>query len=167
MSVATIILRPTNKESDTMENEPVNNEPTIPAIQHPVLVALNEKVDTLTTDNERIRANRDYYLTLANDRYNTIEKMRESIKNFLIENIENVDSDDAKELADFCGIEVTKTMNVSGTITFSGTVEVSIFDEIDSDSMRYNADVTLDVGLGTEEVNNLDYDFEYLDITEY
>jgi hypothetical protein len=59
-------------------------------------------------------------------------------------------------------------VSISGTISFAGTVEVSIFDEEALDDVRYNTNVSdLTVDFNGEELSGLDYDTEDVEWTDY
>jgi hypothetical protein len=59
-------------------------------------------------------------------------------------------------------------VSISGTINFSGTVEVSIFDEEALDDVRYNTNVSdLSVEFNGDYLDGLDYDTDDVEWTDY
>jgi len=74
----------------------------------------------------------------------------------------------AREILEECNIEATKTVSISGNITFSGTVEISVFDDEDLEDVRYNTNVSnLEVDFNGEELSGLEYDTEDVEWSEY
>ena len=71
----------------------------------------------------------------------------------------------AKEIADIFGLEITKSVNVSGTITFSGQIEISIFDDVD-DLSRYELDADVNVSYSYDSLSNFDYDLDSVEFEE-
>jgi hypothetical protein len=71
----------------------------------------------------------------------------------------------AKEIADIFGLEITKSVNVSGTITFSGQIEISIFDDVD-DLSRYELDADVNVSYGYDSLSSFDYDLDSVEFEE-
>jgi hypothetical protein len=71
----------------------------------------------------------------------------------------------AREIADIFGLEITRTVNVSGTITFSGQIEVSIFDDTD-DLSRYELDADVNVSYGYDSLSSFDYDLDSVEFEE-
>jgi hypothetical protein len=135
----------------------VLGETVIP--NHPVLAQLKEQIETLT-------GQRDSWITdhnIMRDRWvnakAAIEALKSNVKNLILENHDNVDEDFLKELAEAMEIELTKSISVQGTINFSGSVEVSIFEDLDD--ISYNVSVDgLDISAYGENLWHLDYDVE-------
>jgi myo-inositol catabolism protein IolC len=97
-----------------------------------------------------------------------IEALKSNVRQLIVDNIDSLDRDFAEALAEAMDIELTKTVSISGTISFAGTVEVSIFDEEALDDVRYNTNVSdLTVDFNGEELSGLDYDTEDVEWTDY
>ena len=135
----------------------VLGEAVIP--NHPVLAQLKEQIETL-------EGQRDSWITdhnIMRDRWvnakAAIEALKSNVKNLILENHDNVDEDFLKELAEAMEIELTKSISVQGTINFSGTVEVSIFEDLDDISYNVNVD-GLEVSAYGENLWHLDYETE-------
>ena len=128
---------------------------------HPVLTQLKEQIETLT-------GQRDSWITdhnIMRDRWvnakASIEAYKSNVKELIIDNIDSLDKDFAEALADAMDIELTRRVSISGTINFSGTVEVSIFDEDVLEDVRYNTNVSdLNVEFNGEYLDDLDYETE-------
>ena len=103
--------------------------PTEPAVSnHPVLLALNEKVERLEkelAEKERYRvSNADQLRTLRYDH----ESKKLKLKDFLVSLVEEEDLhyDNAKTIADIFDILLTKRIDIEYNITASVTIEVPI-----------------------------------------
>ena len=135
---------------------------------HPVLTNLKEQIETLT--GQRDSWERDH--NIMRDRWvnakAAIEALKSNVRQLIVDNIDSLDRDFAEALAEAMDIELTKTVSISGTISFAGTVEVSIFDEEALDDVRYNTNVSdLTVDFNGEELSGLDYDTEDVEWTDY
>ena len=135
---------------------------------HPVLTNLKEQIETLT--GQRDSWERDH--NIMRDRWvnakAAIEALKSNVKQLIVDNIDSLDRDFAEALAEAMDIEMTKTVSISGTISFAGTVEVSIFDEEALDDVRYNTNVSdLTVDFNGEELSGLDYDTEDVEWSDY
>ena len=71
----------------------------------------------------------------------------------------------AKDIAEIFGLEITKMVNVSGNITFSGQIEISIFDDVD-DLSRYELDADVNVSYSYDSLSNFDYDVDSVEFEE-
>jgi hypothetical protein len=135
---------------------------------HPVLTSLREQIETLT--GQRDSWERDH--NIMRDRWvnakAAIEALKSNVRQLIVDNIDSLDRDFAEALAEAMDIELTKTVAISGSISFSGTVEVSIFDEEALDDVRYNTNVSdLTVDFNGEELSGLDYDTEDVEWMDY
>jgi hypothetical protein len=97
--------------------------------------------------------------TLRDMRYNLGELLKTQIDNELITNT------GAKEIAELVGLDLTKSVNVSGTITFSGQIEISIFDDVDELS-RYDVEADVNVSYEYDSLNSFDYDVDSVEFEE-
>ena len=109
----------------------VENEPTIPTSQHPVLTALNEKVATLEAEVAKARELESERVATANRLRNEKWQYEERVKNVLIEALEDHDEDTVKYIASQLGIELTKTKTVEVNVTFTIDLEYEIGEEPD------------------------------------
>lgn len=122
------------------------------------LEAKNKQIASHDATLEMVRNDRDHYRgkydTLVTDLKDTIVQMVEH---------SGLDHDHAKNILDACSIEATKTINIEGTITFSGSVELSIFDEFD----KYELYSDLSMTYGNESIYDLSYDVDEADESLY
>ena len=135
---------------------------------HPVLTNLKEQIETL--EGQRDSWERDH--NIMRDRWvnakAAIEALKSNVRQLIVDNIDSLDRDFAEALAEAMDIELTKTVSISGTISFAGTVEVSIFDEEALDDVRYNTNVSdLSVEFNGDYLDGLDYDTEDVEWTDY
>jgi hypothetical protein len=141
----------------------VLGEAVIP--NHPVLAQLKEQIATLEGQRDSWKRDHDIMRERWVNSQAAIEALKSNVKNLILENHDNVDEDFLKELAEAMEIELTKSISISGTINFSGTVEVSIFEDLDD--IRYNVDVdSLDVSAYGSDLYRFDYDLEDVEYEE-
>lgn len=129
--------------------------------EHPVLKQLKDKVASLEEQLEQSNRSKDYYMKIATERGNAHATMKNALTSILTElyNDDEISQEAARKIAEACDIEITKEITISGSISFSGTVEVSIFE--DTDDLRYNVDVdSLDVSAFGNSLYQFDYDLE-------
>lgn len=144
----------------------VLGETVIP--DHPVLAQLKEQIETLTGQRDSWKQDHDIMRDRWVNAKASIEAYKSNVKELIVENIDSLDRDFAQALAEAMDIELTRTVSISGTINFSGTVEVSIFDEDVLDDVRYNTNVSdLSVEFNGEYLDNLDYETEDVEWSEY
>ena len=72
----------------------------------------------------------------------------------------------AQEIAEMIGINPTKTVTVTGTISFTGQLEMSIFDDVDNLD-RYDVSVSsFDLDYNYDSLSNVDFDIESVEFEE-
>lgn len=132
-----------------------------PVSEHPVLNNLKEQVATLQKNYDDMRDR--YWNSKA-----AIEALKSNVKEILVECVSNdtIDVEIAKRIAEAVDIEVTKRVIISGTITFSGYAEVSMFDE--HDSVSYDTGIDhLDISYNGYSLDSLDYELDDAELEEY
>jgi hypothetical protein len=135
---------------------------------HPVLAQLKEQIETLTGQRDSWKQDHDIMRDRWVNAKAATEALKSNVKELIVENIDSLDKDFAEALAEAMGIELTKTVAISGTINFSGTVEVSIFDEEALDDVRYNTNVSdLSVEFNGDYLDSLEYDTEDVEWSDY
>lgn len=128
---------------------------------HPVLTQLKEQIETLTGQRDSWKQDHDIMRDRWVNAKAAIEALKSNVKELIVDNIDSLDKDFAKALAEAMDIELTRRVSISGNITFSGTVEVSIFDEDVLDDVRYNTYASgLEVEFNGDQLDNLDYETE-------
>jgi hypothetical protein len=152
---------------DGIETFTIINDPMIPESQHPVLTALNEKITSLEKQVAEANARTDYARSNASRYLQSFENLESSLKAVLLElhESEEIENDVAEKIATATGISLLKEILISGTITFSGKIEVSIFEEVESYSLHHHLSASLDLDYEGESVTDLDYDVEDAEIS--
>lgn len=134
---------------------------------HPVLTQLKEQIETLTGQRDSWKQDHDIMRDRWVNAKASIEAYKSNVKELIIDNIDSLDRDFAQALAEAMDIELTRRVSISGAINFSGTVEVSIFDEDVLDDVRYNTNVSdLSVEFNGEYLDDLDYETEDVEWSE-
>jgi len=129
--------------------------------------ALANRVNDLTKELEVAVSNakrweENYYRESRN-----LDQIRNNLGELLKTQIEHelVTNTGAKEIAELVGVELTKTVNVSGTLSFSGQIEISIFDDTD-ELNRYELEADLNVAYGYDALGNFDYDLDSVEFED-
>lgn len=133
--------------------------------QHPVLTSLKEQIANLEKQLEDVTRVKDYSQKIATERGNKLFTMENTLRSVLEQlfSEESISENAAQYIAEACEIELTKTVSVSGTISFSGTLEVSIFQDIEN--IEYHANTNdLSVSFYGETLENLDYSVEDVEV---
>jgi hypothetical protein len=129
--------------------------------------ALANRVNDLTKELEVVKASNDDWRERYGKEQNKIYEIRNNLGELLKTQIEHelITNTGAKEIAELVGIELTKTVTVTGSVSFQGTIEISIFDDTDELS-QYDIEVDLNVSHDYDSLNNFDYDVESMEFEE-
>jgi hypothetical protein len=155
-----------NVEVKDLPPSPMSS-PTLVGIESGAFTKLGEleaELEGVKAELDASRANADDWRNRHMSLYNNLGEMQEQLKNVLTELVSSgsIEKEHAKTIADHCGIEVTRYVGVSGNITFSANVEVSVFDEDDLDTYSFSASY-LSLEYQGEEVIDLNYDIEHVE----
>lgn len=132
---------------------------------HPVLVQYQDKINDLENDRDSWKRDHDIMRERWVNAKAAIEAYKSNVKELIVDNIDSLDKDFAEALAEAMDIELTRRVSISGAINFSGTVEVSIFEDLDD--VRYNVNVSdLSIDYNGEYLDDLDYETEDVEWTE-
>lgn len=139
---------------------PVNNDLGIET-------ALAMQISDLNKELALSHANANDWRERFGKEQNKISEIRENLGELLKTQIEHelITNTGAKEIAELVGIELTKTVTVTGSVSFQGTIEISIFDDTD-DLSQYDMEVDLSVTHNYDSMNNFDYDVESMEFEE-
>ena len=129
--------------------------------------ALAMQITDLQKELELSHANANDWRERYTKEQNKIYEIRNNLGELLKTQIEQelVTNTGAKEIAELVGIELTKTVTVTGSVSFQGTIEISIFDDTDELS-QYDIEVDLNVSHDYDSLNNFDYDVESMEFEE-
>jgi hypothetical protein len=120
------------------------------------------KKDIEVLENKAKRWEENYYREARQ-----IDEIRNNLGELLKTQIEHelVTNAGAKEIAELVGCQLTKTVNVSGTMSFSGQIEISIFEDTD-ELDRYELEADLNVAYGYDALGNFDYDLDSVEFED-
>ena len=130
--------------------------------------ALAYRVKDLEAELESVKAGSARWEESFYNQNRKHSDMVEGIEKLLINLIDRelITNTGAQELAEMAGINPTKTVTVTGTISFSGQIEMSVFDDIDNLD-RYDISVSgLDLDYNYDSIVNLDYDLESVEFED-
>jgi hypothetical protein len=129
--------------------------------------ALAMQITDLQKELELSHANANDWRERYTKEQNKIYEIHNNLGELLKTQIEHelVTNTGAKEIAELVGIELTKTVTVTGSVSFQGTIEISIFDDTDELS-QYDIEVDLNVSHDYDSLNNFDYDVESMEFEE-
>lgn len=153
--------------TDVIDNVYNIPKPASTESSHPVLQQLKDEISSLQADLAKALENEQFYRNLSANRARETDAVKNSLKDVLTQkfNEGELDSEVAKYIAEACEVELTRYVTISGNITFSGEVEVSMFEQFDE--IAYNMSVdSIDISYDGEALGNLDYDVESADYEE-
>ena len=129
--------------------------------------ALAMQISDLNKELALSHANANDWRERFGKEQNKISEIRENLGELLKTQIEHelITNTGAKEIAELVGIELTKTVTVTGSVSFQGTIEISIFDDTD-DLSQYDLEVDLNVSHSYDSLNSFDYDVESMEFEE-
>lgn len=129
--------------------------------------ALAMQISDLNKELALSHANANDWRERFGKEQNKISEIRENLGELLKTQIEHelITNTGAKEIAELVGIELTKTVTVTGSVSFQGTIEISIFDDAD-DLSQYDLEVDLNVTHDYDSLNSFDYDVESMEFEE-
>lgn len=138
---------------------------SVPAepITHPVLKQLQDKIADLEHDRDSWKQDHDIMKERWVNGLAAIDAIKSNVKNAILEAVaeDELGKTRARELFEACEIEATKSVTISGSISFSGQVEVSVFDEDVLEDVRYNLSTNnLEIEFNGEYLSGIDYDIE-------
>lgn len=130
---------------------------------HPVLQQLKDRIVELelTVTNQATAIG-----DLRSKNYNQLvdhSGFKQNVIDLLTEGLASGDisNDLAEKWARDLDIELTREVLVSGTISFSGKVSISIFEDIDRYSLMSNVSVdSLDISAYGQDLDSFDYDLD-------
>ena len=149
---------------DGIEMKDLPPSPMLVGVETQTFTKLGEletELEGVKAELDASRANADDWRLRHTSMYNQLGEMQDKLKKILTELVSSgsIEKEHAKTIADECGIEVTRYVGVSGNISFSANVEVSVFDEDDLDTYSFSASY-LSLEYQGEDVIDLNYDIE-------
>jgi len=158
MSVADATIYPTTKKEEQ------NMETTIAELYNPNMLVTYKKITNGETEYKTEKVT-DIEWLLENSRKNNDRNVEMNNKVFKLENVLTTYAQDAdedtleviKEVADIFNIELTKEIEIVGTMTFSATITVPLTEDYDLESLAQDA---LQVSSWGGDVDVSDYSVE-------
>jgi len=157
MSVVDATIYPTTKKEETVEQ-------TIAELYNPTLLVTYKKIENDQTEYVTDKVT-DIEWELAQGRRNAKRNSQMNDKVFTLENMLHTYCQEATEpdmafiteIAELFDISLTKEIEVTGTISFSATVRVSLTDDYDIESM-VNDEISVSSYGGDVDVNDFSLD---------
>jgi hypothetical protein len=135
----------------------------------PTVAELEAKIADLEDRLVKMTDLKEKWYSSNQSAINTAYTRENAVKAWLIEQVseENITREPAEALAEIMGFEATRTVSVSGTVSFTGELEVSIF-EPNQEFGAYDTEINyFDVSINGEDVVNLDYGVDDLNVDLY
>jgi hypothetical protein len=139
-------MKYTNKQKEAPMDQMQTSYPTvIPATEQ----FLNNQITAL---QESIKSKDEHIQRITQRDYSTaaeMQRMRDAMHEWTLTALaeDNVTEDSANEIAEICGFELTKEVEVEVSVTYNLTLQVpynedveSIVNDIDFESVSYNSD---------------------------
>jgi hypothetical protein len=98
-------------------------------------------------------------LTETNNRFS---KSVDKLKDYLVENYEEIGEEHAKEIAEIFSIELSNTVEVEFNVTIKATITIPINEEV-SDLSTYDFDVEISSNNNDYEIEEFDADIDSID----
>ena len=119
----------------------------------------NAEYATVTADD----ISRTYWqkdaLKETNDRNS---RAQDKVKEYLVENYDEIGSEHADEIARILGIDLHKTVDVEFNVTIKATISMPVNEDV-SDLSVYDFDVTIESNESKYEVQEFDADIDSID----
>jgi len=98
-------------------------------------------------------------LTETNNRFS---RSLDKLKDYLVENYEEIGEEHAKEIAEIFSIELSNTVEVEFNVTIKATITIPINEEV-SDLSTYDFDVEISSNNDDYEIEEFDADIDSID----
>jgi hypothetical protein len=89
-------------------------------------------------------------------------KAQDKLKDYLVENYEEIGEEHAKEIAEIFSIELSNTVEVEFNVTIKATITIPINEEV-SDLSTYDFDVEISSNNNDYEIEEFDADIDSID----
>lgn len=128
--------------------------------------ALAMRVEDLSKELEVAKASSTKWEENYYHEHRKYVDLQNTIKDFLISfNTEGVlETQYLRQIANACDLELTREVSFSGTLAFSGTTEVSIFEDFDQYELSIDS---FDLSYNGESINDLQSDIQDADEDSY
>ena len=119
----------------------------------------NAEYATVTADD----ISRTYWrLDALQETNNRNSRAQDKLKDYLVENYDEIGEEHATEIANILGIDLSKEVEVEFTVTIKATISMPVNEDV-SDLSVYDFDVTIESNESKYEVQEFDADIDSID----
>jgi hypothetical protein len=93
---------------------------------------------------------------------NRNSRAQDKVKDYLVENYDEIGEEHATEIANILGIDLSKEVEVEFTVTIKATISMPVNEDV-SDLSIYDFDITLESNESKYEVQEFDADIDSID----
>ena len=93
---------------------------------------------------------------------NSNSRAQDKLKDYLVENYDEIGEEHATEIANIFGIDLSKEVEVEFTVTIKATISMPVNEDV-SDLSVYDFDITLESNESKYEVQEFDADIDSID----
>jgi len=93
---------------------------------------------------------------------NRNSRAQDKVKDYLVENYDEIGEEHATEIANILGIDLSKEVEVEFTVTIKATISMPVNEDV-SDLSVYDFDITLESNESKYEVQEFDADIDSID----
>ena len=93
---------------------------------------------------------------------NRNSRAQDKLKDYLVENFDEIGEEHATEIANILGIDLSKEVEVEFTVTIKATISMPVNEDV-SDLSVYDFDITLESNESKYEVQEFDADIDSID----
>jgi hypothetical protein len=93
---------------------------------------------------------------------NRNSRAQDKVKDYLVENFDEIGEEHATEIANILGIDLSKEVEVEFTVTIKATISMPVNEDV-SDLSVYDFDITLESNESKYEVQEFDADIDSID----
>ena len=93
---------------------------------------------------------------------NRNSRAQDKVKDYLVENFDEIGEEHATEIANILGIDLSKEVEVEFTVTIKATISMPVNEDV-SDLSVYDFDITLESNESKYEVQDFDADIDSID----
>ena len=93
---------------------------------------------------------------------NSNSRAHDKLKDYLVENFDEIGEEHATEIANIFGMDLSKTVDVEFNVTIKATISIPVNEDV-SDLSVYDFDITLESNESRYEVDEYDADIDSID----
>lgn len=93
---------------------------------------------------------------------NRNSRAQDKVKDYLVENFDEIGEEHATEIANILGIELSKTIDVEFDVRIKATISIPVNEDV-SDLSVYDFDITIESNESKYEIDDYDADIDSID----